>query len=528
MGGAAQAANAMPLPPPGKISAHSFRVEKRGQYQGEVNVPSILFIGKAGEPAETSVAKQKRAELSRYKLRPGALEELGMELGDDEEEEMEGTQPRAGGAASPNRKPASYDMAPYGGKREMDSLRRQIVETETAALEARVQSQNTVSKTQQAVKTVEDKVGHVRESNQQLDSELVEIEKQIEELKRISRSQIDEIKALRESNKQKEVKLNSEQQELQRMEGQIRDSMLIAQQEANAAAPAAAGAHQQHQVPHASTKSRAAASVASPAARAPSTPAAAAAATAAAGSSGGGGAAPAALSRSASMVGPGLASGVQAGPGVASGTKAKAAAAAAVDVDGGGYLNDRGDRVQDHEEVDRLLEVFASVGMQDGRIWSGFAGARDAEEQEYLAMHAGEHCACGVGCVCMREHAHACTRARIQTKIHACIHTYVNGVSRGGLRGCPAVVIIKQGAQRLERRHGLDEHGVSAGGPHCTSGGHGDRACVWLQRELVLGCLVLHCRRQDDIPRGVRVCGARYGAWASAIFRGARQRSGVS
>ena len=89
MGGAAQAANAMPLPPPGKISAHSFRVEKRGQYQGEVNVPSILFIGKAGEPAETSVAKQKRAELSRYKLRPGALEELGMELGADEEEEME-------------------------------------------------------------------------------------------------------------------------------------------------------------------------------------------------------------------------------------------------------------------------------------------------------------------------------------------------------------------------------------------------------------------------------------------------------
>jgi archaellum component FlaC len=33
-------------------------------------------------------------------------------------------------------------------------------------------------------------VGHVRESNQQLDSELVEIEKQIEELKRISRAQV--------------------------------------------------------------------------------------------------------------------------------------------------------------------------------------------------------------------------------------------------------------------------------------------------------------------------------------------------
>ena len=230
IGGAAQAAAAGPLPPPGKISTHAFRVEKKGQYQGELNVPSILFIGKAGEPADQSLAKQKRGELSKYKLRPGALEELDIEEDAEEEQDFDASLPRAGGATSPQKKNVSYGMAPYGGKREMDSLRKQIVETETAALESRIQSQMVMSKTKSTVSMVEEKVGHVRESNQQLDSELVEIERQIEELKRISRSQVDEIKALRESNKHKETKLHSEQQNLERMEGSVRDLMLIAQE----------------------------------------------------------------------------------------------------------------------------------------------------------------------------------------------------------------------------------------------------------------------------------------------------------
>lgn len=42
-------------------------------------MPSILFIGKAAAPTKQSLSKQKMAELSKYKLRPGALQELGVD-----------------------------------------------------------------------------------------------------------------------------------------------------------------------------------------------------------------------------------------------------------------------------------------------------------------------------------------------------------------------------------------------------------------------------------------------------------------
>lgn len=84
----------------------------------------------------------------------------------------------------------SYNLQPYGGRREIMSLRRQIVETEDAALEARLQSQSAMKRTQRVTAAVEEKVEHMHGANTKLDSELEEIERQIEELKRISRSQV--------------------------------------------------------------------------------------------------------------------------------------------------------------------------------------------------------------------------------------------------------------------------------------------------------------------------------------------------
>jgi WD40 repeat protein len=358
IGGAAQAAAAGPLPPPGKISAHAFRVEKKGQYQGELNVPSILFIGKAGEPADRSLAKQKRGELSKYKLRPGALEELDIEVDAEEEQDFDASLPRAGGATSPKKKSVSYDMAPYGGKREMDSLRKQIVETETAALESRIQSQMVMSKTKSTVSMVEEKVGHVRESNQQLDSELVEIEKQIEELKRISRSQIDEIKTLRESNKHKETKLHSEQQNLERMEGSVRDSMLIAQEakeQEKLNKPSAGAAQNREQTSRAG-------------------PGAGDAPGAGAGAGAGTGSGP-----GQPRVAGASASGAAAGPGPSfeSGSGEPA------------YKGDKGEKPADHPEIQCLLELGDHLGQTDGRVWSQ-GGERRDKEQHFLALHASE------------------------------------------------------------------------------------------------------------------------------------------
>ena len=355
-GGAAAAAR--PLPPPGKISAHAFRVEKKGQYQGGMNVPTILFIGRPGEAADQSEAKQKKAELSKYKLRPGALEELGIEEGDDEKEDLDVSGVRAGGGTrSPERKSVSYDMAPYGGKREMDSLRKQIIETETAALDSRLQSQMVVSKTQNTVSMVEEKVGHVRESNQQLDSELVEIEKQIEELKRISSSQIDEIKSLRDTNKHKETKLHSEQQQLQRMEGSVRDSMLIKKED------------QQKQ--HKDKEQGGALGHG---------PGAAASGDARKGRGAGG------------SSGTGASSGAGASGGGGTGTPgASAGVTAAQDLGGdeGVYKGDTGEKPTDHAEIQDLLQLCDNVEDVDGRIW-GQAAHRRAEEQQFIALHASE------------------------------------------------------------------------------------------------------------------------------------------
>ena len=382
-GGAAQAAAARPLPPSDRISAHAFRVEKKSTYQGELNVPSILFIGKAGEPIDQSVAKQKKAELSKYKLRPGALEELGIEEGDEEEENLDASLPHAGGRTSPQRKSVSYDMAPYGGKREMDSLRRQIVETETAALESRLQSQMVVSKTQGTVKMVEEKVGHVRESNQQLDSELVEIEKQIEELKRISRAQIDEIKALRDTNKQKEAKLHSEQQELQRMEGTVRDSMILAQESkqqeggaqpgaiaspsASAAAAAASSVKSSAAVSGAAAQPKAHAMqgmtpTSSPIKRAPSMSTA-----------------------QAGVIGSVGAVGIAVPPGASVGVGRVAEAQGLELV----YKGDKRDKPPEHPEMDSLLQICDNLEQMDGRIWAQ-AAERRQDEQRFLADHPSE------------------------------------------------------------------------------------------------------------------------------------------
>jgi hypothetical protein len=121
-----------PVPPPfGKTSAQAFRVEQKATYHGEVQVPSILFIGKAAAPTKQSLSRQKLAELSKYKLRPGALQELGV----DEQDEL-----RTSRAASPSSTTlasakhvsivdpsGSYNLQPYGGQREIASLRKQIV-----------------------------------------------------------------------------------------------------------------------------------------------------------------------------------------------------------------------------------------------------------------------------------------------------------------------------------------------------------------------------------------------------------------
>jgi hypothetical protein len=217
--GAVAAPGPPPLPSVVRPAAQGFRVEQRGSYHGEVQVPQILFIGKAGAPdRSTSAARQMRNDLSKYKLRPGALEELGCEASDEEDGDDDGMTGAEG----------SNELPPYGGRREMMSLQRQIVETESAALESRLQAQSVMKRTQDTCDMVESKVSFVKNANVQLDADLVQIESQIEDLKRISRAQMDEIKALREANKKKEMNLHDEQAELERMEGKVRETMAAA------------------------------------------------------------------------------------------------------------------------------------------------------------------------------------------------------------------------------------------------------------------------------------------------------------
>jgi hypothetical protein len=248
-------------PPIPKISGTGFRVEQKASYQGEVKVPEILLMGKARRIQSASVGRQMRAELSKYKLRPGALDDLGDE--DDEEHDLRRAaspdqsqafgSPGGSRAASPmslrgkNMMAASYEQQPYGGTREMRSLQRQILETEEAAHESRLETERILARTQETRKKVEEKVGKVKDNNTQLDSELTEIERQIEELKKISRTQMEEIRALRESNKQKDTSLRDEQKVLESMEMSVKDAMAAAreeklrrQEEAERAAKAAA------------------------------------------------------------------------------------------------------------------------------------------------------------------------------------------------------------------------------------------------------------------------------------------------
>jgi hypothetical protein len=244
---ARSSAGAIGAPPPSvpKISGTGFRVEQKASYQGEVKVPEILLMGKARRIQTASVGRQMRAELSKYKLRPGALDDLG------DEDEEEGELRRA---ASPNQsqgvgspagsRPASpmslrgknmagfsYEQQPYGGTREMRSLQRQILETEEAAHESRLETERILARTQETRRKVEEKVGKVKENNSQLDSELTEIERQIEELKKISRSQMEEIRALRETNRQKDAALRDEQKVLETMEMSVKDAMAAAREE---------------------------------------------------------------------------------------------------------------------------------------------------------------------------------------------------------------------------------------------------------------------------------------------------------
>ena len=212
-----------PPPPLGKISAASFRVEQQAEYHGEIKVPSILFMGKAGGTGQQSL----RSELMKYKLRPGALEEIA--------DVDDGTASQLASQGKSDKKRVAfkdYDQQVYGGTREIRSAQRQISETETAAHESNAEAQRIMRETQTTASVVEEKINFVKENNTHLDSELVEIERQIEELKRISRSQIDEIRNLRQANKQKSEVLQDEQRELEVMEDTMKQ-VLASEKEAD-------------------------------------------------------------------------------------------------------------------------------------------------------------------------------------------------------------------------------------------------------------------------------------------------------
>jgi hypothetical protein len=230
-------------PPPtgAKVGSAGFRVEKKASYSGEAQVPEILLMGTAQRNRNATVSMQKRAELSKYKLRPGALEELGADL-DDDEMDMDGDAGMASsmGGGSRAQTPMSlrgrammqgYDQQPYGGTRELMSLQRQIADTQDAAHASRLEAERVLAQTEHTRRAVEDRVGKVKDNNVHLDTELGEIERQIEELKRISRSQMDEIRSLRDSNMSKEKALREEQRSLETMEMSVKDAMAAAREE---------------------------------------------------------------------------------------------------------------------------------------------------------------------------------------------------------------------------------------------------------------------------------------------------------
>lgn len=83
------------------------------------------------------------------------------------------------------------------------------------------------TKTQLTAALVEEKVGHVKQANSVLDTELQEIERQIDELKRISKTQVEEIKTLREMNRKKEMTINDDKRTMRELEEKIRDSQVL-------------------------------------------------------------------------------------------------------------------------------------------------------------------------------------------------------------------------------------------------------------------------------------------------------------
>jgi hypothetical protein len=237
---------AAPPPPFGKISAASFRVEQQAEYHGEIKVPSILFMGKAGGTGKQSL----KSELLKYKLRPGALEEIADEEEAQQSSSQPSGQPSPGGAAEKKKGVSfkiDYSQQNYGGTREIRSSQRQIQETETAAHESTAEAQRIIRQTQTMKSAVDEKTNFVKENNSYLDSELVEIERQIEELKRISRSQVDEIRNLKQANKQKSEALKEDNRELEAMEDSMKHVIYSEKEAALAESPAKADARRLRQ-----------------------------------------------------------------------------------------------------------------------------------------------------------------------------------------------------------------------------------------------------------------------------------------
>lgn len=152
--------NAVPAagapPSVARVGAAGFRVEQRATYVGEAQVPEILLMGTAQRLRNATVSMQKRAELTKYKLRPGALEELGADEDDDYDVDGAGLASSMG-AGSRAQTPMSlrgrsmmqgYDQQPYGGTRELVSLQRQIVDTQDAAHASKLEAERILAQTE--------------------------------------------------------------------------------------------------------------------------------------------------------------------------------------------------------------------------------------------------------------------------------------------------------------------------------------------------------------------------------------------
>ena len=122
-------------PKPAAIGHYSFRVEEKASVQSELKVPPVLLMGKSSTMRNSSQKNQQRAELLKYKLRPGALEELGLDEEDGGEDFSDGKSVSSTVKSSTKNRmspvPERYEIAPYGGKRETMSLEQQIMVPDT-------------------------------------------------------------------------------------------------------------------------------------------------------------------------------------------------------------------------------------------------------------------------------------------------------------------------------------------------------------------------------------------------------------